>query len=177
MHEKKKKELFLQQTRTFLHLHVALQILRPPLRLRNPAIQHLSIPRPEANFKRLGIHCQSIRQFITAHTIQHGTIFRISRLDDFKRRDEFQKCRVQFAVGEMAADTHAASGSVAIVWCASRGARVVEGVVGEVAVGVEGIGVFEMGVVVVGGEGVHVEIGSCGDGGVVPCDGFDRAPG
>lgn len=177
MHEKKKKELFLQQSRTLLHLHVTLQILRPPLRLRNPAIQHLAIPRPEANFKRLGIHCQSIRQFITAHTIQHGTIFRISRLDDFKRRDEFQKCRVQFAVGEMAADTHAASGSVAIVWCASRGARVVEGVVGEVAVGVEGIGVFEMGVVVVGGEGVHVEIGSCGDGGVVPCDGFDRAPG
>lgn len=89
MHEKKKKELFLQQTRTLLHLHVTLQILRPPLRLRNPAIQHLSIPRPEANFKRLGIHCQSIRQFITTHTIQHGTIFRISRLDDFKRRDEF----------------------------------------------------------------------------------------
>lgn len=176
MHEKK-KELFLEQTRTLLHLHVTLQILRPPLRLRNPAIQHLSIPRPEANFKRLGIHCQSIRQFITTHTIQHGTIFRISRLDDFKRRDEFQKCRVQFAVGEMAADAHATAGSVAIVWCASRGARVVEGVVGEVAVGVEGIGVFEMGVVVVGGEGVHVEIGSCGDGGVVPCDGFDRAPG
>lgn len=177
MHEKKKKELFLQQTRTLLHINVTLQILRPLLRLRNPAIQHLAIPRPEANFKRLGIHCQSIRQFITTHTIQHGTIFRISRLDDFKRRDEFQKCRVQFAVGEMAADAHAASGSVAIVWCASRGARVVEGVVGEVAVGVEGVGVFEMGVVVVGGEGVHVEIGSCGDGGVVPCDGFDRAPG
>lgn len=89
MHEKKKKELFLQQTRTLLHINVALQILRPLLRLRNPAIQHLSIPRPEANFKRLGIHCQSIRQFITTHTIQHGTIFRISRLDDFKRRDEF----------------------------------------------------------------------------------------
>lgn len=173
MHEKKKKDLFLQQTRTLLHLHVTLQILRPLLRLRNPAIQHLSIPRPEANFKRLGIHCQSIRQFITTHTIQHGTIFRISRLDDFKRRDEFQKRRVQFAVGEMAADAHATARSVAIVWCASRGARVVEGVVGEVAVGVEGVGVFEMGVVVVGGEGVHVEIGSCGDGGVVPCDGFD----
>lgn len=89
MHEKKKKELFLQQTRTLLHINVALQILRPPLRLRNPAIQHLSIPRSEANFKRLGIHCQSIRQFIATHTIQHGTIFRISRLDDFKRRDEF----------------------------------------------------------------------------------------
>lgn len=77
----------------------------------------------------------------------------------------------------MAADAHATARSVAIVWCASRGARVVEGVVGEVAVGVEGVGVFEMGVVVVGGEGVHVEIGSCGDSGVVPCDGFDRAPG
>lgn len=173
----KKNNSFSNITRTLLHINVTLQILRPPLRLRNPAIQHLSIPRPEANFKRLGIHCQSIRQFITTHTIQHGTIFRISRLDDFKRRDEFQKCRVQFAVGEMAADAHATSGSVAIVWCASRGARVVEGVVGEVAVGVEGVGVFEMGVVVVGGEGVHVEIGSCGDGGVVPCDGFDRAPG
>jgi len=67
----------------------------------------------------------------------------------------------------VAADAHAAAGAERVV----RGAGAVGDV--EVALGDEGARVLEVGVVVVGGVGVHIEGRARGEGGAVPGDGHD----
>jgi hypothetical protein len=65
-----------------------------------------------------------------------------------ERHDKSHECGIEFAVCEVGASAHAGSGAVGVVrYSGAFG-------VGEVAVNGEGFGVFEVGLVEVGGPGV-----------------------
>ena len=72
----------------------------------------------------------------------------------------------------MRADAHARARAVAVMRGAAGGGSVVDGVVGQVAVRVEGVGVLEVRVVVVRRVGVHVERCARGDRRAFPRDGL-----
>lgn len=127
------------------------QIPRPLLTLPNPPIQRPPIPRLKPHLKILRLHSQTRGQLIRLETIHDGLIARIRRRRELKRTDQPHKRREQLAIRQVAAHAHARPGAVPVV----RRPRAIGDV--EVPLWIEGLGGLEVGGVVVGGVGVHVE--------------------
>lgn len=125
-----------------------LQTPSPFLTLPHPPLQRLQIPRPKSALERFRVRRQARRYRITVQRVQDGEILRRPRRIDMECRDQTDEGRVQLAIREVRAGAHAGPGAIRVV----RGARAF-GVV-EVALDREGVGVFEVRGVEVGGPGV-----------------------
>jgi hypothetical protein len=143
-------------------MNILHQIPRPLLTLPNPPIQRPPIPRLEPHLEILGLHSQTRRQLIRLETIHDGLIARIRRRRKLKRADQPHKRREQLAVRQVAAHAHARPGAVPVM----RRPRAIRHV--EIPLRIEGLGGLEVGSVVVGGVGVHIERRPRGDHNAVP---------
>ena len=82
-----------------------LNIPRPRLTLRNPAIHRPAIPNLQANLERFAIHREPIRHLVAAETVQDRLVAGFLGWQDFESNDAAEEGGVEFAVGEVGADT------------------------------------------------------------------------
>jgi hypothetical protein len=75
MHTHRPKPTFRSpETNPTIPWSLVLNIPRPLLTLRNPAIHRPTVPNPQANLERLTIHRKSIRHLVAAETVQDRLI-------------------------------------------------------------------------------------------------------
>ena len=95
--------------------HTTLQVTRPFITLANPFCQLSLVPWPEPNLEILWLQRQACLDRITLHCIQNGSVVDVLCWKNLVGTDQAEENGIKFAVGELLADTHATTSTIAIV--------------------------------------------------------------